>query len=260
MIDSHCHLNFDSLTNRINEILNNCQKNKISSILSINTDPLEFENHLKLIKNFNGVYISYGFHPSEISDFNQIKNLNFDKHCKNDKVIAIGETGIDLYHSKTYINEQITLFKSHIDASIKYQLPLIIHQRNSENEIINILDQYSDNKLNLVFHSFTGSKNLLDYCIKKNYYISLSGIITFKNSNKLREIIKNMPLELLLIETDSPFLSPVPVRGSINEPSNVKYIASYLSEFFQISLEDLKIITDNNFFKLFSKAIKDNHI
>ena len=260
MIDSHCHLNFKNLSNRIDEVVNNCIDNKISSILSINTNPLEFDDHLKLINNYKGIYISYGFHPCEITDNKQLQNLNFDKYCIYEKVIAIGETGIDLYHSKNFITEQINLFKFHIEASIKHKLPLIIHQRNSEQEIIQILEEYRNENLHLVFHSFTGSEKLLDYCIQNNYYISLSGIITFKNAIKLREIIRNMPLDLLLIETDSPFLSPIPVRGTINEPSNVSYTASYLSEFFEIDLNDFEEIIDSNFFKLFTKAIKDNHI
>ncbi|OUW95131.1 MAG: hypothetical protein CBD97_03365, partial [Pelagibacteraceae bacterium TMED237] len=137
MIDSHCHLNFDNIANNIEGIVKNSKKNNVTSILSINTNPKNFEEHLKLINKFNGIYISYGFHPCEITSNEQLSLLNFEKYCKHSKVIGVGETGIDLYHSKKTIKEQIKLFELHIDASIKYNLPLIIHQRNSEEEIIN---------------------------------------------------------------------------------------------------------------------------
>ena len=260
MIDSHCHLNFKRLSENINEIISNSKKNNVTSILSINTNPEDFEDHLNLIKNFNSIYISYGLHPSEVNSFDQINSKNFDIFCKHKKVIGIGETGIDLYHKEKYIKEQSHVFEVHIDASIKHSLPLIIHQRNSEKEIINILKNFKSDKLKLVFHCFTGSKKLLNFCLDNNYYISISGIITFKNAKELREIVKNAPLESILIETDSPFLSPEPIRGKTNEPSFVKYTAEYLSNLFDIKLEEFEKITDSNFFSLFTKAKRDNYL
>ena len=260
MIDSHCHLNFKKLSDNIENVIKNSKKNNITSILSINTNPDEFDKHLELIKNYKSVYLSYGLHPSDVHSLNQIELKNFDTFCYHEKVIGIGETGIDLYHNNKYINEQIKVFETHIQASIKHSLPLIIHQRNSENEIINILKNYKSNNLKLVFHCFTGSSRLLNFCLDNNYYISISGIITFKNASILRNIIKNVPLNSILIETDSPFLAPEPMRGKVNEPSYVKYTAKYLSNFFQLSLEDFENITDNNFFNLFTKAKRDNYL
>ena len=261
MIDSHCHLNFESLKNNFKKIISNAQKNDITSILTINTDPVDFTNHYELIKNFQSIFISYGLHPEYISNINIINRDLIVKNSQFDKVIGIGETGLDFYHSDLYKKEQYQVFEEHIEASIITNLPLILHQRNSEQEIIDVLKSYqTSHSLQLVFHCFTGSDKLLKFCIDNNYYISLSGIITFKNANNLRDIIKNIPLDLLLIETDSPFLSPVPFRGKINEPSYVKYIAEYLSIFFNISLNEFIKITDNNFYKLFSKAIRYNEI
>ncbi len=200
------------------------------------------------------------FTPSDVQSMNQIELQNFDKYCKNKKVIGIGETGIDLYHSDKFLKEQTQVFETHIEASIKHSLPIIIHQRNSEKEIINILKNYKSNNLKLIFHCFTGSIQLLNFCLENNYYISISGIITFKNASNLRDIIKNAPLNSILIETDSPFLAPEPMRGKINEPSFVKYTAEYLSNFFKLSLEEFEKITDNNFFNLFTKAKRDNYL
>ncbi len=201
MIDSHCHLNFNSIANNLEKIISNSKKNNLSTILSINTNPVDYLNHVDLIKNYNGIYISYGLHPCEVKSLDQIDLLNFDTVCNDDKVIGIGETGLDFYHSKKYLKEQLICFEKHIQASIKYNLPLIIHQRNTEHEIVDFLNKYKNNNLKIVFHCFTGSEKLLNFCIQNNYYISLSGIITFNNANKLRNIVKNVPLDLLLIET-----------------------------------------------------------
>ena len=258
MIDSHCHLNFKKLSENFENIIKNSRTNNISSILSINTKPEDFDDHLSLIKDYSSIYLSYGLHPSDIISINQKTLLNFDLFCNHKKVIGIGETGIDLYHNNIYLKEQIYIFESHIEASIKHSLPIIIHQRNSEKEIIDILKNYKSNNLKVVFHCFTGSNKLLNFCLDNNYYISLSGIVTFKNASHLRKIIKNAPLKSVLIETDSPFLAPEPMRGKINEPSFVKYTAEYLSKFYGLSLEEFENITDKNFFNLFTKAKRDN--
>jgi len=261
MIDSHCHLNFDNLKKNINNIVINAKKNNITAILSINTDPLEFEEHYNLINNYKSIYLSYGLHPDNVSNEKNISKIDIIKNTKNSKVIGIGETGLDFYHSNNYKYEQIKAFEQHIEASIETNLPLIIHQRNSELEIIEIIKKYlKNNKLNIVFHCFTGSNRLKDFCLNNGFYISLSGIITFKNAQELRENIKDVPLTSILLETDSPFLAPMPNRGKQNEPSNIKYIGEYLSNFFNLSIDEITKQTDYNFYKLFSKAIRYNEI
>ena len=251
MIDSHCHLNFKKLSENFENIINNSKKNNISSILSINTKPEDFQDHLSLIKNYDSIYLSYGLHPSDVQSMNQIELQNFDQYCNNEKVIGIGETGIDLYHNDQFLKEQTQAFETHIEASIKHSLPIIIHQRNSEKEIVDILKNYKSNNLKLIFHCFTGSNQLLNFCLENNYYISISGIITFKNASNLRDIIKNVPLNSILIETDSPFLAPVPNRGKKNEPSFIDHTAKKLAEIKEIPKEELVKITTSNFNNLF---------
>ncbi|MDC0056943.1 TatD family hydrolase [Alphaproteobacteria bacterium] len=261
MIDSHCHLNFDNLANNIDDIINKAKKNSITSILSINTDPEEFDNHYQLIKQFKSIFLSYGLHPQQVTQNKIISSIDIINNSSNDRVIAIGETGLDFFHSLKYKKEQHKVFENHIEASYETNLPLIIHQRNSENEIIDILTNFQKSKpLNVVFHCFTGTSKLRNFCLDNDFYLSLSGIITFKNAEDLRKVIKNVPLSSLLIETDSPFLAPTPHRGKVNEPSFVKHVAEYLSIFFKLSLEEFISITDNNFYKLFSKAIRYNEI
>ena len=258
MIDSHCHLNFESLSKDLQNIMKRCNDNGVTHLLSINTRPKDFETHLNLISDFNNIYISYGIHPEGINNETILSYKEIDKIIKNPKLIALGETGLDFYHSIKYKEKQIEVFEAHIEASKIYDLPIIIHQRDSEEEIIKILNKFKNDNLKIVFHCFTGSKKLLEFCIENKYYISLSGIVTFKNANSLREIILNASLDHLLIETDSPFLAPVPMRGKSNEPSFVKYTGEFLAKFYSMSKENFFELTDNNFYKLFSRAKRDN--
>ena len=258
MIDSHCHLNFESLSKDISNIIKRCYENDVTHLLSINTRPKDFESHLDLIKDYKNIYISYGIHPENIDNESKLSFIEIEKVIENSKLIAFGETGLDFYRSIQYKQKQIEIFEAHIEASKIYNLPLIIHQRNSEEEIIKVLNKYKNDNLKIVFHCFTGSKQLLEYCIENQFYISLSGIVTFKNANTLREIIRNASLDHLLIETDSPYLAPVPMRGKSNEPSYVKYTGEYLAEFYSMTKESFFELTDNNFYKLFSRAKRDN--
>ena len=258
MIDSHCHLNFPSLREDINNVLNRCKANGVNKLLTINTKPSDFQNHLNLIKDHDNIFISYGIHPQEVNLESEFQFNDIENNINNSKLVAIGETGLDYFHSEKYKNKQIKIFESHIEASKKFDLPLIIHQRSSEEDIIKILEKYKNDKLKIVFHCFTGSKILLDFCLKNNYYISLSGIVTFKNANDLRDVIINASLDYLLIETDSPYLAPMPMRGRDNEPSYVRYTAEYLANFYSINLNQFITLTDNNFYKLFSKVKKDS--
>ena len=257
MIDSHCHLNFPSICDDFDNILKRCKDNDITKLLTINTNPKDFKKHLSLIKDQDNIFIAYGIHPQEVNDESELDFKDIENNITNSKLVAIGETGLDYYHSMDYKNKQIQIFESHIEASKKFDLPIIIHQRNSEDDIIKILKKYKNDKLQIVFHCFTGSKILLDFCIENNYYISLSGIVTFKNANTLREIIINASMDHLLIETDSPYLAPMPMRGKDNEPSFIRYTAEYLANFYSMRLYDFIKLTDNNFYKLFSRVKKD---
>ena len=258
MIDSHCHLNFPTIRNDLKKIIKRSENNGVTKLLTINTNPVEFDDHFDLIKDFDNIYIAYGIHPQEVKDDSSLSFKDIEKKLLSPKLIGIGETGLDFYHSLDFQRKQEEIFESHIKASKVFDLPIIIHQRNSEKETIDILKKYKNDKLKIVFHCFTGSKNLLEFCLENKYYISLSGIVTFKNANLLREIIKNASLDYLLVETDSPYLAPMPMRGKDNEPSFVKFTAEYLANFYSIKREAFFKITDNNFYKLFSRAKEDS--
>ena len=258
MIDSHCHLNFPSIKVDIKNVINRSEASGVTKLLSINTNPNKFDDHFNLIKEFKNIYIAYGIHPEEVKDNSFLSLDDLENKIKNPRVIGIGETGLDFYHSIEFKKKQYEIFESHIKASKEFNLPIIIHQRNSEKEIVEVLKKYKNDKLKIGFHCFTGSKELLQFCIENKYYISMSGIVTFKNANILRETIKKASIDHLLIETDSPFLAPTPMRGKDNEPSFVKFTADYLADFYSMQKEDFYNLTDNNFYKLFSRAKQDS--
>ena len=258
MIDSHCHLNFPSIKSDIRNVIKRSEASGVNKLLTINTNPNEFDDHFNLIKEYENIYIAYGIHPEEVKNNSRFSLDEVENKIKNSRVIGIGETGLDFYHSNEFEKKQYEIFESHIMASKEFDLPIIIHQRNSEKEIIEVLKKYKNDNLKIVFHCFTGSKELLQFCDENKYYISLSGIVTFKNANILRETIKNASLDLLLVETDSPFLAPTPMRGKNNEPSFVKFTADYLANFYSMKQEEFYKLTDNNFYKLFSRAKEDS--
>ena len=260
LVDSHAHLDFHKLSSNFDNIINNAKENNISSILSINTRLDNFENLYKLINKYRSIWCSVGEHPCNINKNNIPTKKDILSHI-NEKVIGIGETGIDLNYSSSNIQFQFESFKNHIDASLDSNLPLIIHLRKSEKELMNFLiNENKKNKLKVVMHCFTGSLDLLKKCIDNDFNISISGIITFKNALNLQNIVKNIPIDKLLVETDSPFLPPVPFRGKTNEPAYLHYTVLFLSSILNISYQELSEITYNNFYNIFTKATKYERI
>ena len=252
-IDSHCHINFPELNQKIDEVLSNMDSNNISHALCVSVTLDKINEILNLTKQYSNIYASVGVHP----DYEDIKEPDIDtlfKYSKDEKVIAIGETGLDYFRLKGDLSWQRDRFRTHIQAAIKSKLPLIIHTRNAQDDTISIMKDEGANSATGVMHCFTESYDMAKKAIDLGFYISFSGIITFKNAETLRETVKKIPIENILIETDSPYLAPVPNRGKLNEPSNVKYVAEKIAELKGISIEDVAEITTNNFFKLFTKC------
>ena len=197
------------------------------------------------------IFGTYGIHPHEVKNNKITSKLIIDEINKNKKIIGIGETGLDFFYNNSEREEQIESFKNHIEASIHLNIPLIIHSRNAEIETFEVLNEFKDHNLKILMHCYTGSKKFAEKLLDLNAYFSASGIITFKNSVDLQETIKFIPFEKHLIETDSPYLAPVPQRGKKNEPSYVDFTAAKLSEIKKISKSKLIKITTDNFNKLF---------
>jgi len=251
MIDSHCHLDQEPLSKNIPEILKKSKEIGIEKILTISTTLKSFEKILKIVEIDEIIYGTFGIHPHEANKDIIYKDDIIKKANKNIKIIAIGETGLDFYYNHSNHEIQISSFKSHIEAAIDLNMPIIVHSRNAEYETFKILNLYKDYKPKILLHCFTGSLELAQNLINLNSFFSASGIITFKNSVNLQNTFKIIPEEKLLIETDSPFLAPVPMRGKTNEPSFIKYTAQKLADLRDTSFEEIKRITTKNFNSLF---------
>jgi len=251
MIDSHCHLDHEQLNSDLSNVIKRSKDVGIEKLLTISTSFESFKKIKDIITEDEIIFGTIGIHPHE-TDNNEISVdeivKNFDE---NPKIIGIGETGLDFYYNNSDKEKQIKSFKKHIEASIKTNSPLIIHSRNAEDETFEILNQYHDKKLKILMHCFTGSKNFAEKLLKLNAFFSASGIITFKNSLDLQETFKFLPLDKILIETDSPYLAPVPNRGKKNEPSFLSFTAQKLADIKDLTKQEITKITTTNFNKLF---------
>tara|TARA_B100001093_G_C26837307_1_gene1018953 strand:+ start:385 stop:1143 length:759 start_codon:yes stop_codon:yes gene_type:complete len=252
MIDSHCHLDHEPLFTNLNDILKRSKQVGIEKLLTICTTFKSFERIKDLVNKDEIIYGTYGIHPHEAKNDKITSRLIIDQIKQNDKIIGIGETGLDFYYNHSDKIDQIKSFEEHINAAIELNIPLIIHSRSAEEQTVEILNNYKKYNLKILMHCFTGSKTFAKKLIEFNAYFSASGIITFKNSIDLQETFKYIPLERTLIETDSPYLAPVPFRGKKNEPSFVKYTAEKLALVKNVSIEHLIKTTTDNFNTLFS--------
>ena len=252
MIDSHCHLDHEPLYSNINDVIKRSKQIGLKKILTISTNLNSFENIKKIIELDEMIYGSIGLHPHETSDDRMEKKFIVDNANKYKKIIGVGETGLDFYYENSKKDNQIKSFIEHIEASIVLKYPLIVHSRSAEKETFDILSNYKNSDVKILMHCFTGSREFAKKMMSLNAYFSASGIITFKNSVELQETFKLIEKDKILIETDSPFLTPVPMRGKKNEPSYIKYTLQKLSELKSLNFDDLEEITNNNFEKLFS--------
>ena len=252
MIDSHCHLDHEPLFSDLSNVIERSKEVGIKKLLTICTTFESFIKIKQLVNKDDIIYGTYGIHPHEAKNDKVTTKLIIQEIKANKKIIGIGETGLDFYYNLSDKKDQIKSFEEHIKASIELKIPLIIHSRNAENEMLEIFNEYKKYNLKILMHCFTGSKKFAESLLDLNAYFSASGIITFKNSTDLQETFKSIPLEKTLIETDSPYLAPVPNRGKKNEPSFVKYTAEKLADIKQIPLSDLIKSTTSNFNRLFS--------
>ena len=252
MIDSHCHLDHEPLFSNISEVIKRSKEIGLKKILTISTSLESFENIKKIIDIDEMIYGTIGLHPHESSNNTMNTDYIVEHARKYEKIIGVGETGLDFYYENSKKNDQIESFIKHIEASIDLKYPLIVHSRSAEIETFDILNSYKNTDIKVLMHCFTGSKEFAKKLMSLNAYFSASGIITFKNSLELQETFKFISNDRILIETDSPFLAPIPMRGKKNEPSYIKYTLEKLSELKSINFDDLDAITTNNFEKLFS--------
>jgi TatD DNase family protein len=259
IIDTHCHLDLvEQKGLNLQEVIKNCLTNNVRILQTICTRITDIDKILHYSKLYDFIYSSVGIHPCNVLEQPKITSEEIAKLCQtHDKIIGIGETGLDYYHDLSAIELQKTSFLEHIKASQATDLPLIIHSRNADLDMINILQSEQKNqKFPALLHCFSSSKELAKEALDLGIYISISGIVTFKNATELQEIVKFLPLEYLLVETDSPYLAPMPHRGKTNQPAFTKHVVDFIAELKGLNPQDITHQTTENFFKIFKKAKK----
>ena len=254
MIDSHCHLDREPIISNIDDVIKRSRDVGISKLLTICTNDSNYNQILNLTEQHKIIYGTYGIHPHEVDSFIATTQHIIKKINSNPKIIGVGESGLDFYYSNSKKKSQIESFDNHIRAAIELNIPIIVHSRNAEKETLNCLLKYKSKRIKILMHCFTGSFEFAMNLLDMNVFFSASGIITFNNSSDLQSTFSKLPLDRLLIETDSPFLAPEPYRGKKNEPSYLVNTLKKLSELHSLSSKEMDFITTNNFNILFNNS------
>ena len=254
LIDTHCHLDFETFADDLDDIIKRAQAAGVEKMITISTRMNKFSNLLNITNIYDCVSCSVGVHPCEVEEGGIIDMEDLLIHVDHPKVVGIGETGLDYFHDTSNAHAQLDSFTAHIDAARKSKLPLIIHSRNSDDDMSSILErEMKKGSFNGVLHCFTGSMALAEKAIELGLYISISGIVTFKNAHELVAVVDRIPLNRLLIETDAPYLAPTPYRGKRNEPAHIIHTHQKLATIKKKSMTQFANITRENSLRLFSK-------
>lgn len=254
LIDSHCHLNYPGLVEDEAGVIERARQAGLSAMISISTREKEWADVIAGAERHAEVFATVGIHPHEADQHPDIDTARLVAAAAHPKVVGIGESGLDYYYDKSDRERQRRSFLSHIAAARETQLPLVVHTRDAEDDTIEMLGRETGKgAFPMVIHCFTGSARLAAACLELGAYVSLSGIVTFKNARDLQETAKTIPADRLLIETDAPFLAPVPMRGKVCEPAHVAHTAAFLAGLRGVDAEELMETTGRNTLKLFSK-------
>jgi TatD DNase family protein len=250
LIDSHCHIPLLSEDMAVDEILNNAKENDISHMLCVAIDLLGSPNIIDLARKHDMVSASVGIHPNtELAKEATVDDIV--SLASADEVVGIGETGLDYFRSEGDLEWQRDRFRTHITVAKELKKPLIIHTREAKDDVIRILKEEGADEVGGVMHCFVEDWETAQAAMDLNFLISFSGIVTFKNAKDLQEVAKQVPLEKMLVETDSPYLAPVPFRGKTNQPAYVRHVAEFIANLKELDFDDVAIQTSNNYKKLF---------
>lgn len=251
LVDTHAHLNFPDYSKDLNDVINRAVAEGVKYVIEVGTDAPSSKRALELAREYPFIYASVGIHPNDATssterDWQEIKSL-----ARERKVVAIGETGLDYHHNHSAKEDQRRLFERHIELALETKLPLIIHCREAMDDCLDVLEKFSGRPLKGTFHCFNGSEEAAEECLSMGFYVSFAGPVTFPNAHRLREVAKSVPVERLLLETDSPFLAPQPRRGKRNEPAFLRHVLPMLAQIYNLTEEDIARVTTFNALELF---------
>lgn len=251
-VDSHCHLDkldYQELHNGIEDVVAKAKAANVTELLSVGVTLDSFPNMLEMIEPFDNIYASCGVHPLDVESDFALDRLN--EYASHPRVVAIGETGLDYHYQPETADLQKLRFEQHVELAVNLNKPLIIHTRNARQDTLDILRNGGADKCGGVIHCFTEDLAFAQAAMELGFYISISGIVTFRQATELKEVVKALPIDRLLIETDSPYLAPVPHRGKQNQPAYVVEVAAYIAQLKEIALGELAEKTTRNFRELF---------
>ena len=253
LVDSHCHLdglNYETIHADVADVVTKAKERGVSHLLSVSVTLPRFQTMLELVKDFDNIHVSCGVHPLNLEIcYDKAELLALASH---EKVVAIGETGLDYFYSPDNKQQQMDSFRNHIQVAVALNKPLIVHSRGAVADTIRILQEEGADKVGGVIHCFTESQEMAEAVLTMGFYISISGIVTFKSARDLQDVVKAIPAERLLVETDSPYLAPVPYRGKENQPAYVRVVAEFVAELREVSFAELATTTSENYFRLFN--------
>lgn len=251
LFDTHAHLNAEQYNEDLEQVIERAKSEKVEKIVVVGFDRPTITRAMELIEAYDFMYAAIGWHPVDAIDMTDEDLAWIKELSQHEKVVAIGEMGLDYYWDKSPKDVQKEVFRRQIALAKEVNLPIIIHNRDATEDVVTILKEEGAAEVGGIMHCFTGGLEIAKACMEMNFYISFGGPVTFKNAKKPKEVVKDIPSDRLLIETDCPYLTPAPFRGKRNEPSYVKYIAEQIAELREISFEELAALTTENAKKVF---------
>ncbi|MGD6976965.1 TatD family hydrolase [Bacillus altitudinis] len=251
LFDTHAHLNAEQYNEDLEQVIERAKSEKVEKIVVVGFDRPTITRAMELIEAYDFIYAAIGWHPVDAIDMTDDDLAWIKELSQHEKVVAIGEMGLDYYWDKSPKDVQKEVFRRQIALAKEVNLPIIIHNRDATEDVVTILKEEGAAEVGGIMHCFTGSLEIAKACMEMNFYISFGGPVTFKNAKKPKEVVKDIPSDRLLIETDCPYLTPAPFRGKRNEPSYVKYIAEQIAELREMSFEELAALTTENAKKVF---------
>ena len=258
LVDSHCHLDFPDFADQLDDVVGRARAVGVGRMVTICTRVRKFDQVLAVAERYEDIFCSVGTHPHNADEELDVTANDLIALTANPKVVAIGEAGLDYHYDKAPRDAQAQGFRTHITAARETGLPLVIHARSADEDMISILEEETRaGAFPAVLHCFSSGRKLAERGVELGLYVSFSGILTFKNSQDIRDIARDMPRDRVLVETDAPYLAPVPNRGKTNEPSFVAHTADVLADVWGVSGDEVRTITGDNFFRLFSKVPRE---